>query len=36
MESSISVRAEDMLEGASNCNVLKLQIKNVLQEHDHE
>jgi hypothetical protein len=36
MESSISVRAEDRLEGAANFNVWKLQITNILQEHDLE
>jgi hypothetical protein len=36
MASSISVRAEDRLEGASNFNVWKLCIKNILQEHDLE
>ena len=30
--SSISVRAEDRLEGASNFNVWKLRIMNILQE----
>jgi hypothetical protein len=34
MASSISVRAEDRLEGASNFNVWKLRIMNILQEHD--
>jgi hypothetical protein len=36
MTSSISVRAEDRLEGASNFNVWKLGIMNILQEHDLE
>ena len=36
MASSISVRAEDRLEGATNFNVWKLCIKNILQEHDLE
>jgi hypothetical protein len=36
MASSISVRAEDKLEGAANFNVWKLQITNILQEHDLE
>jgi hypothetical protein len=36
MASSISVRAEDRLEGASNFNVWKLKIMNILQEHDLE
>jgi hypothetical protein len=36
MESSISIRAEDRLEGAANFNVWKLQIKTILQEHDLE
>jgi hypothetical protein len=36
MASSISVRAEDRLEGATNFNVWKLRIKNILQEHDLE
>jgi hypothetical protein len=34
--SSISVRAEDRLEGATNFNVWKLWITNILQEHDLE
>jgi hypothetical protein len=34
--SSISVRAKDRLEGASNFNVWKLRIMNILQEHDLE
>jgi hypothetical protein len=33
MASSISVRAEDRLEGAANINVWKLRITNILQEH---
>ena len=33
MESSIFVRAEDKLEGATNFNVWKLRIRNILQEH---
>ena len=33
MASSISVRAKDRLEGATNFNVWKLQIINILQEH---
>jgi hypothetical protein len=36
MASSILVRAEDRLEGASNFTVWKLQITNILQEHDLE
>jgi hypothetical protein len=36
MASSISVRAEDRLEGATNFNVWKLRITNILQEHDLE
>jgi hypothetical protein len=36
MESSFSVRVEDRLEGASNFNVWKLRITNILQEHDLE
>jgi hypothetical protein len=36
MASSISVKAEDRLEGASNFNVWKLKIMNILQEHDLE
>jgi hypothetical protein len=36
MESSISVRVEDRLEGAANFNVWKLRITNILQEHDLE
>jgi hypothetical protein len=36
MASSISVWAEDWLEGATNFNVWKLQITNILQEHDLE
>jgi hypothetical protein len=36
MASSISVRAEDRLEGATNFNVWKLCITNILQEHDLE
>jgi hypothetical protein len=36
MASSISVRAEDRLEGASNFNVWKLRITNILQEHELE
>jgi hypothetical protein len=36
MASSISVRAEDRLKGATNFNVWKLRIKNILQEHDLE
>jgi hypothetical protein len=34
--SSISVRPEDRLEGASNFNVWKLRVMNILQEHDLE
>jgi hypothetical protein len=34
MASSISVRTEDRLEGATNFNVWKLRITNILQEHD--
>jgi hypothetical protein len=36
MASSISVRVEDRLEGATNFNVWKLRITNILQEHDFE
>jgi hypothetical protein len=36
MASSISVRVEDRLEGATNFNVWKLQITNILQENDLE
>ena len=36
MASSISVRAEDRLEGASNFNVWKFRIMNILQAHDLE
>jgi hypothetical protein len=36
MSSSILVRVEDRLEGATNFNVWKLQITNILQEHDLE
>jgi hypothetical protein len=36
MAYSISIRAEDSLEGATNFNVWKLQITNILQEHDLE
>jgi hypothetical protein len=36
MASSISVRAEDKLEGVANFNVWKLRITNILQEHDLE
>ena len=36
MASSISVRAEDRLEGATNFNVWKLRITNIFQEHDLE
>jgi hypothetical protein len=36
MVSSISVRAEDRLEGATNFNVWKLCITNILQQHDLE
>ena len=36
MASSISVKAEDRLEGATNFNVWKLHITNILQEHDLE
>jgi vacuolar-type H+-ATPase catalytic subunit A/Vma1 len=36
MASSISVKAEDRLEGSTNFNVWKLQITNILQEHDLE
>jgi hypothetical protein len=36
MASSISVRAEDRLEGATNFNVWKLCITNILQENDLE
>jgi hypothetical protein len=36
MASSISVRAEARIEGATNFNVWKLWITNILQEHDLE
>jgi hypothetical protein len=36
MASSISVKVEDRLKGATNFNVWKLYIKNILQEHDLE
>jgi hypothetical protein len=36
MASSISVRAKDRLKGATNFNVWKLRITNILQEHDLE
>jgi hypothetical protein len=36
MASSISVRAEEWLEGATSFNVWKLHITNILQEHDLE
>jgi hypothetical protein len=36
MESSISIRSEDRLEGTTNFNLWKLRIKNILQEHDLE
>jgi hypothetical protein len=36
MAYSISIRAEDRLEGATDFNVWKLQITNILQEHDLE
>jgi hypothetical protein len=36
MASSIFVKAEDRLEGASNFNVWKLGIMNILQEHELE
>jgi hypothetical protein len=36
MASSISVRAKDKLEGATNFNMWKLRITNILQEHDLE
>ena len=36
MASSISVKAEDRLKGATNFNVWKLCITNILQEHDLE
>jgi hypothetical protein len=36
MTSSILLRAEDRLEGATNFNVWKLRITNILQEHDLE
>ena len=32
--SSISVRAEDRLEGASTFNVWEIWVMNILQEHD--
>ena len=31
---SISVKAKDMLEGSSNFNVWKVNIINILEEHD--
>jgi hypothetical protein len=36
MASSISVKVEDRLEGATKLNVWKLRITNILQEHDLE
>jgi hypothetical protein len=36
MASSISVRAEDRLKGATNFNLWKIRITNILQEHDLE
>jgi hypothetical protein len=36
MAYSISIRVEDMLEGATDFNVWKLQITNILQDHDLE
>jgi hypothetical protein len=36
MASSISIEAEARLEGATNFNVWKLWIKNILQEYDLE
>jgi hypothetical protein len=36
MTSSISVRAEDRLEGATKFNVWKIYITNIMQEHDLE
>jgi hypothetical protein len=36
MASSISIRAKDRLEGATNFNVWKLHITNILEEHDLE
>jgi hypothetical protein len=36
MASSISIRVEDRIEGGANFNVWKLQIRNILQEHDLE
>jgi hypothetical protein len=36
MASSISVKVEDRLEGATNFNVWNLHITNILQEHDLE
>jgi hypothetical protein len=36
MASSISVKDEDRLKGATNFNVWKLRITNILQEHDLE
>jgi hypothetical protein len=36
MASSISVKADNSLEGATNFNVWKLRIKNILQEYDLE
>jgi hypothetical protein len=36
MAFSILVRVEDRLAGFANFNVWKLQIKNILQEHDLE
>lgn len=34
LSSSISVKAEDKLEGASKFNVWKLRVMNILQEHE--
>ena len=34
--SSISVRPDDILEGASNFNVWKARVLNILEEHDLE
>jgi hypothetical protein len=36
METSISIRAKDRLEGATKFNVWKLCITNIFQEHDLE
>jgi hypothetical protein len=36
MAPSISIKVKDRRKGAANFNVWKLQIKNILQEHDLE